>query len=310
MNFCDFNTLALEFTTLSINSPEFRLLYYYYNLFMGSFEYSGDDEMYETQFNGLGAIDKYLFYSIAVAFFKDPVLGVQVLPANFRGNINLVYLPDKWYVIYGGTGKQVELSNDNSVLGFNDYAKVPPVLYIYHYVKKIVELERTTDLNTFQQRTPYIFEIPEEQKKTAELFLSELNNYAKAIFTRKSAKADKFNKNLTPADITVFNTGVEFKGLNFEQLINIYHGKILSYIGIESGAAIEKAERLVTSEADSNKAMTQIQAKSRLKCREIALKRVNAKFGTNYECKPIVPAYTTQKQGDEHVNVIDDSDHE
>lgn len=306
MNFCDWQTLATEFANLSINSPEFRLLYYYYNLFMGSFEYDGDDEMYETQFEGLTALDKYLFYSIGVAFFKDPVLGVQCLPANFRGDINLVYLPDKWYVIYGGNGKQVELDRDNSVLAFNDYAKVPPVLYIYYYVKKIVELEATTDLNTYQQRTPYVFDIPEEQKKTAELFLTDLNNFSKAIFTRKNGKADKFNKSLNASDVNVLNLGVEFKGLSFEQLINIYHAKILSYIGIESGAAVEKAERLVTSEAESNKAMTQIQAKTRLRCREKALKRVNAMFGTNYSVKAIAPSYTTRREGEQNVNIIDD----
>lgn len=296
MIFYNLETLANEFLNLTICSPEFELLYYYYNLFCSTFDYDGDEELYDTQFDGLAAIDRYLWYSQAVAVFNDKYAGVQVLPAFFRGDINIAFLPDKWFVIAGEESAEIELNHENSVLIFNDRTHIPPLLYVYRYVKKIVDLEKTIDMNVLQQRTPYIFDIPEEQKKSAELFLKGIKAYSQAIFTRKNGKDKKF-ASVGIDDVKVLNTNVEFKALNYEELIRTYNSKILQYLGINS-TPIEKSERLVTSEAEASKYQVYIQNNSRYQARKKALDRINKKFKQNYSIRRVINDYSIDGRTD------------
>ena len=184
-------------------------------------------------------------------------------------------------MVYGGNGYvRRDLNNKNSVLVFNDHTRIPPILYVMHYVKKIVELEMTADQNTVLNRQPFILEIEEEQEKSANKLFMKIKSFADLILLRKSSK-----KGMGLEKSNLMNTGVQFKVLDYLSAVDKYENKILTYLGINN-VQIEKAERLITNEADSNNEKIYSQFTAAFDEREKALKQVNKLFGTNITIEP------------------------
>ena len=258
---------------------EFNLLTYYYNLYLTRFKYDNVPESIKSTMFDLSNIDRWLWFAPAVCFFEDEVLGLQCLPCTNEANFNLAFFPKSWSV-YGGNGYiKRGLNYNNSALLFNDNARVAPIFYVYKYVKKIVELERISDANIDFQKNPLIMEIDEEQEKSAKKLFSERSLFKRLLLTRKKQKGGILE------GLKVNQLKTEFETGKYQSVIDKYDNKILTYIGYNS-VQIEKAERLITSEADSNNEKTRAQYTSALENREKCFKRVKELFGKDIKVNP------------------------
>lgn len=287
---------------------EFDLLTYYYNLYLTRYKYEGvPDSIKETMFD-LSNIDRWLWYAPAVCFFEDPVLGLQVLPCTNEANFNLTFFPESWSV-YGGNGYiKRGLNWKNSALLFNDNSRRPPILYVYKYVKKICELEKTADVNVDFQKNPFIMEIDEEQEKSAKKLFWERSIFKKLILTRKKSKGGILE------GLKVNPLKVDYEADKYLSTGDKYDNKILTYLGYNS-CQIEKAERLINSEADSNNEKTRAQYTAGFENRQKCFERVKELFGADIKISPneLKTMKDSQKinetnGGDNGGNVIIDGD--
>lgn len=257
----------------------FNLLSFYYDLYLSRFKYNGVPESIKKSMYDLSNLDRWLWYHPAVCFFEDPELGLQVLPVTADANFNKVFFPTSWSV-YGANGYRVDgLTNDNSVLVFNDKTRLMPFLYVIKYARKILKLEAVANVNIDDQKNPYIIEIDEEEKKSAEKFFGEVDSGAHRIFTRKKGKGS------ITENINVNQLKVEFMVDRYLSAVDKYENKILTFLGYNT-VQIEKAERLITSEADSNNEKTHAQFTSAFEARQTAFERVNYMFGEHLTVEP------------------------
>lgn len=258
---------------------EFNLLTYYYDLYLTRFKYNNVPESIKRVMLDLSNIDRWLWYAPAVCFFKDDVLGLQVLPVTSEAKFNVAFMPESWSV-WGANGYvRRGLNWDNSVLLFNDNSRVAPIYYVYKYVRKIIELEKTADVNIDFQKNPYVMEIDEEQKKSADKLFSERSMFKKLILTRKKAKGGIIE------GLKANQLKVPLEADKYLSVADKYENKILTYLGFNS-VQIEKAERLITSEADSNNEKTRAQYTSAFDNRKQTFDRVNELFGESLTVEP------------------------
>ena len=274
----------------------FNLMTFYYDLYLTRFKYKNIPESIKKTMYDLSNMDRWLWYSPAVCFFKDNVNGLQVLPVVNDANFNKVFFPTSW-TVYGANGyRQDGLNETNSVLVFNDATRVSPLLYIIKYAQKILKLENISDVNIDDQKNPYLIEIDEEEKKSAEKLFEQVDAGNHRIYTRK-----KGPKGSISDGIKINQLKVDFSVASYLSAIDKYENKILTYLGYNS-VQIEKAERLITSEADSNNEKTRAQFTSAFEARKTAFERVNEMFGEKIEIVPNSLTSLKDGQADENKN--------
>lgn len=273
----------------------FNLLNFYYDLYLTRFKYDGIPDSIKKSMYDLSNMDRWLWYTPAVCFFKDEVLGVQCLPVVAEANFNKVFFPTSWSV-YGANGYRKDgLTFDNSVLVFNDKTRIMPILYVLKYVKKILKLEEIANVNIDDQKNPYIIECEEEEKKTLKKFFGEVDAGEHRIYTRKKQKGS------ITEGINVNQLKVEFMVDRYLAAAEKYENKILTFLGYNT-VQIEKAERLITQEADSNNEKTRAQFTSAYESRKTAFDRVNELFGTNLKIEPNSLTSLKNVENDTHEN--------
>lgn len=279
INFWTESCLQKEAIGASDDVTLFNLLNFYYDLYLTRFKYGGIPDSVKKSMYDLSNLDRWLWYSPAVCFFKDKTLGLQVLPVVAEANFNKVFFPTSWSV-YGANGyRQDGLNNENSVLVFNDKTRIMPLLYVLKYARKILKLEEIADVNIDDQKNPYIVEIDEDELKSTKKFFGEVDAGAHRIFTRKKQKGS------ITEEIKVNQLKVDFMVERYLAAAEKYENKILTFLGYNT-VQIEKAERLITSEADSNNEKTRAQFTSAYEARKTAFDRVNEMFGTSLTIEP------------------------
>lgn len=268
MSFSDMkNRLQLTDYQKCNNLVEVILLERYFNVYMNRFEYTDLPEEIPHDI-----IDRSIFWYRNSCFFKNSVLGFVALPPAMRADLNVYWRPTKWSVI-GGNGFHEELNDKNSVLIWNDNARTCPYWHIITEVKRMANLIQTTDININAQKTPFIAGGEKDQLLTAANTYEQITGNKMVLFLSKK-KAQELK------ETSVFQTGVEFKGLEFEREIQIIENKILTYLGINN-VNVEKRERLVTDEANANSELTQLNLEIALQTRRDCIDKINKMFGTN-----------------------------
>lgn len=258
-----------------MDDTEILLMEKCYNLYLNRFVYKNLPPEMEKVLGNRNYIDAMLFNNPSVAFFKDKKLGVQVLPTTGSYKFNLVGRPIEWYV-KGFNGYSKQVSEDDSVIMFNDEAMTVPFLHIYYEIKYMKELDKTALQNIKAQRQPFIIETEEETLKSAQAQALQLDEFKPIIFKRKFDK-----KHGEPIETKVFQTGVDFKVKDYMDVYNEFFNRILTYLGINNINVQDKKERLITSEASANDMLIQSYFTSAFDQRKIAIEKVNKMFGTN-----------------------------
>ena len=119
----------------------------------------------------------------------------------------------------------------------------------------------------------------EEEKKTYKKFFEQVDAGEHRIFTRKKQKGSISD------GVKVNQLKVDFLVDKYLAAVDKYENKILTFLGYNS-VQIEKAERLITSEADSNNEKTRAQFTSAYEARKTAFERVNEMFGEKLTVEP------------------------
>lgn len=218
-------------------------------------------------------LELHLFETGCMVYFNDDVLGNLCLDCITNGNLDVYGNPISRRAYSGYNNYQKVLSEDNSVIIWNNYLHTNSLLDVKMFARRLYNLDRIIDVNANAQKTPVLVQGTEKQRLTLLNLYKEYEGNAPFIFG---------DSNLDLNSLKVLQTGAPYVADRIYQLKNQIWNEALTYLGI-SNINIQKKERLITDEVTRNQGGTIASRYSRLESRRQAVEKINAMFGTNIE---------------------------
>lgn len=219
-----------------------------------------------------------------VGFFHDDDLkyssenaapeGFAVLPLTLQGNFDIYEYPRDRRAYSPANNYSAELTDENSVIIYNNYLRVPMWVTIQQYAWRLARTQRIIDINIEQQRTAKVMRVPKEKR------LSYLNFEKEVEVGKPWIHADE---NLDFEDeIKVFDTSTPYVANDVQVYKHQLWNEALTYLGIEN-VNTDKKERLVSSEIINNMGDVESERFTRLNARKEACDKINKLFGLNVD---------------------------
>lgn len=213
-----------------------------------------------------------------VGFFYDEALksderrrapeGYAVLPMVIRGQWDIYEYPRDRRA-YAVNGFNYECTEDNSVIIYQNYLRVPMWLTLWQYAYRLAETQRTIDINCMQQRTARIIRCSEDQRLTYLNAAKEVDEGRPWVHGDKSLDLDAFQ---------VFDTTTPYVGNELQMYKHQLWNEALTYLGIEN-VNTDKKERLISDEVVNSMGDVEAERFTRLNARKQACGEINALFG-------------------------------
>lgn len=217
-----------------------------------------------------------------VGFFYDEMLksdekrrapeGYAVLPLLLQGEWDMYEYP-KSRCAYAVNGFQYDCNEDNSVIIFNNYLRVPMWMTLWQYAYRLSEVQRTIDINCKQQRTARVIRCDEKERVT---YL----NAAKEVDEGRNWVHG--NKNLDMDNFQVFDITTPFVANEMQVYKHQLWNEALTYLGIEN-VNTDKKERLISDEVINNMGDVEAERFTRLNARKQACDEINNLFGLDVD---------------------------
>ncbi len=200
-----------------------------------------------------------------------------ILPVAYGSvKLNVYGLPMEWRAYAVGSSVQAQtirnmvLNEENSVLIWNDYERRPTYPFIDYLVKKMVNVDVTTDCNINAQKMPYIIKSNQNNLLTAK-------NQAKMIMDGEEIV---FKDEFDTVAVEVLQLNAPFVADKLMDVYLEYHNRILSYLGVDN-LPVEKQERMLTGETDANDEALYLVREARLQMRKDACEKMNKLWNLN-----------------------------
>lgn len=213
-----------------------------------------------------------------VGFFYDEALksderrrapeGYAVLPMMIQGQWDIYEYPRDRRA-YAVNGFNYECTEDNSVMIFQNYLRVPMWLTLWQYAERLAETQRTIDINCKQQRTARIIRCSEDQRLTYLNAAKEVDEGRPWVHGDKNFDLDAFQ---------VFDITTPYVGNELQTYKHQIWNEALTYLGIEN-VNTDKKERLISDEVVNNMGDVEAERFTRLNARKQACDEINKLFG-------------------------------
>lgn len=213
-----------------------------------------------------------------VGFFYDEALksderrrapeGYAVLPMMIQGQWDIYEYPRDRRA-YAVNGFNYECTEDNSVIIFQNYLRVPMWLTLWQYAFRLAETQRTIDINCKQQRTARIIRCSEDQRLTYLNAAKEVDEGRPWVHGDKNFDLDAFQ---------VFDTTTPYVANELQTYKHQLWNEALTYLGIEN-VNTDKKERLISDEVVNNMGDVEAERFTRLNARKQACDEINRLFG-------------------------------
>lgn len=226
-------------------------------------------------------LEKCLYYLGQATLLKDDKYGFINTRCSSNGYINIYGFPSSFNCYsyeYQSTRKLYVYSDkidenkqyNECILVQNNWERIPTAGSMELFALRLFEAERTCDVNIKAQKTPVLVTINEKQRLLMENLYSQYDGNAPFIFGDK--------QQLNPDTLRVLKTDAPFiadKVMDYKKEI---YNEALTYLGINN-IMIDKKERLVADEANSNNELINMNLQSYLAPRQEACKNFNELFG-------------------------------
>lgn len=226
-------------------------------------------------------LEMCLFYNGQGALLYDEDYGFINTQVADSGYINIYGLPTKLNCYSFRFNKMRELyvpdSNlppeEECILVMNNFDRTPTSATLCLFAERLTEAQRTADINIKAQRTPVLIPVEQKQYFTLKKMYEQYDGNTPAIYA---------DKNLVSTDLMkAIKTDAPFIANNIMDYKREIWNEFLTFLGISNLS--EKRERLITSEADSNNELINMNMQSMLIPRKQACKEFNEKFGLSAE---------------------------
>ena len=224
-------------------------------------------------------LEKCLFYEGQASFLYDKKRGYINTKTCSNGYVNLYGLPSELHCFsfdYDTTRKlYTGLKNDpqdeeECVLVQNNWERIPTSGTMELFAWRLYEAEQSAFTNIKAQKTPVLLLVDETQRLMMENLYSQYDGNKPFIFgDKKQINQDTLKAIKTDAPF-VADKIIEYK----KEIWN----EALTFLGINN-IMVDKKERLITDEANSNNELINLNLQSYLAPRQEACKQFNKKFG-------------------------------
>ena len=226
-------------------------------------------------------LEKCLYYLGQASLLKDKDYGFINTRCSSNGYINIYGFPSGFNCYsyeYQSTRKLYVPSDEidenkqynECILVQNNWERIPTAGSMELFAYRLYEAEQTAMVNIKAQKTPVLVTIDEKQRLMMENLYNQYNGNAPFIFGDK--------QQLNPDTLRVLKTDAPFiadKVMDYKKEI---YNEALTYLGINN-IMIDKKERLVADEANSNNELINMNLQSYLAPRQEACKNFNELFG-------------------------------
>lgn len=235
-------------------------------------------------------LEQCLYYTGQAAFLKDKKFGFINTRCVASEYLNIYGLPTslncfsfqyqttrKLYtgLIPGLTEAQKEQRDYyEAILVMNNWERIPTAGSMELFALRLYEAERTADVNIKAQKTPVLLLVNDKQRLTMENLYMQYDGNKPFIFGDKD--------NLSDTQLKAIKTDAPFiadKIIDYKKEI---WNEALTFLGINN-IMVDKKERLITDEANSNNELINLNLQSYLAPRQEACKQFNEKFGLKVE---------------------------
>ena len=212
-------------------------------------------------------LEMCLFSDGMCVFFNDEVLGFLALQVAIGGQLNVYRIPIERRA-YASNGYQMNLTEENSVIIFNNYLHTNSMLDVEMFSKRLDNLDRAIDVNANAQKTPILIQCDESQRMTMKNLYKQYEGNEPFIFGSKALDVN---------GLKVLQTGAPYVADKLYELKVQYWNEALTYLGI-SNINTTKKERMITDEVTRNQGGVVASRYSRLESRRQACRMINEMF--------------------------------
>ena len=222
-------------------------------------------------------IEMCLFYNGQAALLYDDEYGYINTMAADGGYINIYGLPTEincysyrfnqrrsLYTVDTGAEK-----GEECILVMNNYERVPTTSTISLFAYRLAEAQRVIDVNLSSQKFPLMITTDQKQYFTLKKMYEEYDGNTPVIFADKNL--------ISPDALKAIKTDAPFLVNDITEYKTSIWNEMLAFLGINN--LFEKKERLITSEADSNNELINLNLQSLLIPRKEACRQFNEKYG-------------------------------
>lgn len=250
-------------------------------------------------------LEWWLFRDGFTGFFKDDTLkndpkarapeGYAVLPMLIMGEFDNYEYPMNRNA-YSINGMNIPLTEDNSVIIFNNFLRVPMWFTVIQYAKRLADVQRSIDINIRQQRTARAIICEEKERLTYLNAAAQIDEGKPWIMGSKIVDPDNF--------ISI-DTSTPYVADDLQVYKSKIWNEALTFLGIEN-TNTDKKERMVSDEVITNMGDVESERFTRLNARQQAANEINDKFGLNIKVDFRSGAYIrTANTGNSRVTVED-----
>lgn len=257
-----------------LNDVTFKCIYDKFRLLaVNAFEWSGLPEGILERH-----VENQLFKWGQAIFFKDPDMSFMCLEAQDSGQLN-VY-GDPLYYFAHGYNYHRRYNADECVIIENTKLRTATRPIVMHYVNKLTEAERTMDVNVKANKTPIILKCDDKDILSFKAIFSKVDGNVPAIYADKGLNIDS---------IQALDLKAKFLGNELMDYKRSVESELLTFLGVNN-SPIDKKERLITDEANSNNQLIGSFADIQLEARQRACEAINKKYGLSVSVKRRQPA--------------------
>lgn len=224
-------------------------------------------------------LEMTLYYKGQASLLYDNNYGFINTQACDSGYINIYGLPTLIncysYSYNDMRSTYVAGSDENSekdkecILVLNNYQRVPTATTLQLFAYRLAELQRTFDVNVKSLKFPVLIRVDQKSEFTLKKLYEQYDGNTPAIFA---------DKNLISEDsLKAIKTDAPMLLRDLNDAKREIWNEALSFLGVSNLS--EKRERLISSEADSNNELVNLNLQSYLIPRQQACKEFNDKFG-------------------------------
>lgn len=249
-------------------SRRYRLLYNRYKMLgLNMFRWEGLPETIKPRH-----IEQALFDYGKAVFFEHEDFGLICLPCDYTTDLN-AYGEGKQYIAHGyGFTKQLKDGPKVQIMLNNDLG-ISTREYVEMYANKMVNVEMSIDQNIMQQRIPWVVEGTKDTKFSLEQVFKQIIDGEMVVHVNKELGLSS-NSN-------VIQLTTPFIALQLNEYKYELEREILTFFSLNN--TVEKQERLLVDEINSNNDFIEQNAEIMFRTRKDFAKEVNKKFGTNIQ---------------------------